>query len=722
MRSTSSKQAYLTGSNAFFLSRDPKTENRMRSWNMASWVYKQRSSIGKRITRTVGRSWLFNKSDGTSRESIHQQRLYKVLSALLLGLIGFGVNFQAIRFDFPPFQGMLMPGLVFPMLVALAWGWRYGLVSATLGLGCQTLWFIWLTDGCVAHLVSIPMLTLWIVWHGWCSSQSRKGHFTTHCIYLVEIPFRLGNTIVLYTVLYTALQWQPPTWMLSGQPGKYYLDIIHFYAIEQTVNGYIVLLIADVLRSLGPVRMLFGLKIQRGQVGTYYVIIAALLFGLLFWVIDGLVDYYKFREHLRFLIFEAPENALDSILLNVSSPDLFARTAFVMACLAGGILVSRLLRRQLESAAALEASEARYRRLHQTMRDAFVQMDMTGRIVDSNDAFQQMLGHSKTTLLSMKEADLTPLKWHASVAKIVTEQVLPLGRSEVFEKEYIRADGSRFPSELRIFLITDDSHTPIGMWSIVRDVTQRKQTEMERENAIKALKQSNEDLKQFAYVASHDLQEPLRMVASYTQLLAERYDNQLDERAHKFIRYAVDGAMRMQTLIRDLLTFSRVETRAKGFKPVDCHSALAVAIANLKTIIDETETLVTIGDMPNVWADASQLTQVFQNLISNGIKFRKPSTPPHIHVSAERIEDCWRFAVQDNGIGIDNKYKERVFVIFQRLHTRHEYPGTGIGLAMCKRIVHRHGGRIWFESLPEKGATFYFTLSSINRKELHHGS
>ncbi|MGD9188596.1 MAG: ATP-binding protein, partial [Desulfobacteraceae bacterium] len=410
---------------------------------------------------------------------------------------------------------------------------------------------------------------------------------------------------------------------------------------------------------------------------------------------------------------QAPENALDSILINVSSPDLFARTAFVMSCLAGGILVSRLLRRQLESAAALEASEARYRRLHQTMRDAFVQMDMTGRIVDANDAFQQMLGHEKKALLSMKEADLTPPRWRASIAKIVSEQVLPLGRSEVFEKEYLRADGSRFPAELRTFLITDDSGNPIGMWSIVRDVTQRKQAEMEREAAIKALKRSNEDLKQFAYVASHDLQEPLRMVASYTQLLAERYEDQLDQKAHKFIHYAVDGAQRMQILIRDLLAFSRVETRAQAFKPLDSHHVLCGAMANLKTLINETGALVTSGDLPIVQADESQLTQLFQNLISNGIKFRQPSTTPSIHISAQRVENRWRLAVQDNGIGIDSKYKERVFVIFQRLHTRDEYPGTGIGLAICKRIVHRHGGRIWFESSPGKGTTFYFTLPSI---------
>ncbi len=692
----------------------------MHSWNMESLVHRQRPAFGDGIKPTARRSGIFGKRAGTSREVLVKQRLCKLLVALLLGLVGFGVNFQAIRFDFPPFQGRLMPGLVFPMFIALAWGWRYGLVSATLGLGCQTLWFYWWADGNVEYLVTIPMLTVWIAWHGWCATQSKKSRFPLHNIYLAEIPFRLFNTIILYTLLYAALQWKPPTWLLAGRPGEYSLDLVHFRAIEQTVNGYIVLLITDVLLCLGPVRKLFGLKLQGGQADTFYVIITALMFGLMFWLIDGLVDYYKFREHLRFLIFQAPESALDSILFRVSSPDLFARTTFVMSCLAGGILVSRMLRRQLESAAALEASEARYRRLHQTMRDAFVQMDMTGRIVDANDAFQQMLGHEKETLLSMKEADLTPPRWRATVAGIVAEQVLPRGKSEVFEKEYVRADGNRFPAELRTFLMTDDSRNPIGTWSIVRDVTQRKQAELEREKAIEALKRSNEDLKRFAYVASHDLQEPLRMVASYTQLLAERYGDQLDEKAHKFIHYAVDGAQRMQALIRDLLAFSRVETRAQGFKPVDCNSALGVAIANLKAVIDETGTLVASGDLPNVPADESQLTQVFQNLISNGIKFRQPETTPHIRISAERLEEYWRFAVQDNGIGIDSKYKDRVFEIFQRLHTRNEYPGTGIGLAMCNRIVHRHGGRIWFESSPGKGSTFFFTLPFKQEEELEH--
>ena len=561
------------------------------------------------------------------------------------------------------------------------------------------------------------MLTLWIVWHGWCATHSKTARFPTTNPYVNEIPFRLCNTVLLYTLLYWALRYQPPPWVLHSMTGLKTSSIIHFKAVEQAINGYTVLLVADVLLTLGPIRKIFGLKKCPGQTATVIVISAAVLFGLLFWVIDGLVDYYKFREQLRFLIFSAPDSILDSILLKISSPDLFARTAFVVTCLAGGALVSMLLRKQLESAAALKESETRYRRLHETMRDAFVQIDMTGRIIDFNHAFQQMIGHAQDKLLTLKEEELTPPKWHAATEKIISEQVFSQGRSEVYEKEYIRADGTFFPAELRTFLITADAHECIGMWSIVRDITQRKQIELEREQAMHALKRSNEDLKQFAYVASHDLQEPLRMVASYTQLLAERYNNQLDEKARKFINYAVDGASRMQALIQDLLAFSRVETHVRGLKPVDAHSALCDATANLKTMIDETGTLITTDDLPHVQADETQLSQVFQNLIANGIKFRKKSSNPHIHVFANRQNDHWCLAVKDNGIGIDTKYQGRVFVVFQRLHTRHEYPGTGIGLALCKRIIDRHGGKIWFESTLKQGTTFYFTLPSTEREE-----
>lgn len=234
-------------------------------------------------------------------------------------------------------------------------------------------------------------------------------------------------------------------------------------------------------------------------------------------------------------------------------------------------------------------------------------------------------------------------------------------------------------------------------------------TLQESEQRAVNLARSNADLEQFAYVASHDLQEPLRAVVSYVQLLQKRYAGQLDERADKYIGYAVEGGQRMQTLINDLLTYSRVGRGVEELEPIDSQVALSRALASLSTAIDDSGVTVTADELPVVLANETMLAQLFQNLIGNAIKFRGDE-PLRIHVSAERGDEEWLFAVRDNGIGIAPEYTERIFVIFQRLHGREEYPGTGIGLAICKKIVERHGGRIWVESAPGSGATFFFTL------------
>jgi signal transduction histidine kinase len=241
---------------------------------------------------------------------------------------------------------------------------------------------------------------------------------------------------------------------------------------------------------------------------------------------------------------------------------------------------------------------------------------------------------------------------------------------------------------------------------------ERKRMEVALREKTEKLARSNEDLGQFAYVASHDLQEPLRMVTSYVQLLAKRYQGKLDADANEFIDFAVDGAVRMRKLINDLLTYSRVGTQGKELSPTDSEAALAQSVKDLEVTIEENGALVTHDPLPTVMADRPQLGQLFQNLIGNAIKFRG-NEPPRVHISASRNGSGWIFSVRDNGIGIAPEYSDRIFIIFQRLHSRQEYAGTGIGLAICKKIVERHGGHIWVESDVGKGATFCFSLPAV---------
>jgi light-regulated signal transduction histidine kinase (bacteriophytochrome) len=254
---------------------------------------------------------------------------------------------------------------------------------------------------------------------------------------------------------------------------------------------------------------------------------------------------------------------------------------------------------------------------------------------------------------------------------------------------------------------------------IVAELSAVREAHQRLDDQTRELARSNAELEQFAYVASHDLQEPLRKVASFTQLLGERYRNTLDERAHQYIDFAVDGATRMQALINDLLAFSRVGRLRVANRPVDLHRTAMLAVDNLSAAIEETGATVTVGDLPTVDGDPSLLATAIQNLIGNAIKFRRPDVAPQVVIEATDEGDQWEFAVADNGIGIEAEYAERIFTIFQRLHPRDVYPGTGIGLAMVRKIVEYHGGRIWLDPAHEgPGSTFRFTLP----KDLTEGS
>ncbi len=368
-----------------------------------------------------------------------------------------------------------------------------------------------------------------------------------------------------------------------------------------------------------------------------------------------------------------------------------------------------------KQAAELRKSEARKGAILVSAFDCIISIDHQGKIIEFNPAAEKTFGYTRAEVMgkSMAELIVPPSlrrKHHRGMQHYLATNEGPILGHPV-ESTAMRADGSEFPIEISITTIRLDKK-PL-FTGFLRDISERKQAQEKLEQTMAELERSNSELQQFAYIASHDLQEPLRMVASYTQLLAKRYQGKLDADADDFIAFAVDGATRMQALINDLLTYSRVGTRGEEFGSTDCETMLEKTLANLQVAIEESGTLITHDPLPTVTADASQLGQVLQNLIGNAIKFHGEETP-RVHISAEQKNNTWVFEVRDNGIGIAQKYLERIFVIFQRLHTREEYAGTGIGLAVCKRIVERHKGRIWVESEPGKGTSFYFTIPTNN--------
>ena len=386
----------------------------------------------------------------------------------------------------------------------------------------------------------------------------------------------------------------------------------------------------------------------------------------------------------------------------------------------------------------LRDGRARLEAILDTAVDAIITIDERGAIESFNPAAARLFDYEAEEVIGTNINRLMPSPYQeshdgylASYLRTGEKKIIGIGR-EVTGK---RKDDSVFPMDLSISEVVLGSRRIFT--GIVRDVTERKRFEAELHQHIQGLKEAqqlterqgehmreqaeelaaqNKELEQFAYVTSHDLQEPLRMIRSYTQLLTKRYKGRLDGEADEFISFVEGAVDRMQQLITDLLSYSSVGRKGKEFGSVDCETCVARSLANLSIALEETGATVERSALPQIFGDSTQLTQLFQNLIGNALKYRAQVTP-RIEVRAERQGREWLLAVSDNGVGIAPEHNERIFGMFQRLHGREEYPGTGIGLAICKKIVDQHGGRIWLESQPGQGSKFFFTLPAIEDRQ-----
>ncbi len=440
------------------------------------------------------------------------------------------------------------------------------------------------------------------------------------------------------------------------------------------------------------------------QLAPPIVALAAFVFALVLFLRDRRLAFLVVPLLCLVLLLDTLPPALP--IAFEESAALQAVLHLLLSSLALGVLafVGRTRTERLAEKRERMAGEARTTAILDAAVDVVILIDRRGIIQMANPALERLLGFAPSDVLGRNVSVLmgSPMReehdsYLANYQRTGQAKIIGIGR----DVEALHKDGRSVPVRLSVSRVEVEGDLYFA--GILHDLTDlhAKAAELER---------SNHDLQQFAYVASHDLQEPLRMISSYLQLIARRYRGRLDQDADDFIDFAVGGAKRMQTLINDLLAYSRVGTHGGGFADVDLNLVVSAVLADLDVAIRESGAVVDAGELPVLAADETQMRQLFLNLIGNAIKFRKPGTPPRVTIRARRERRRWLISVADDGIGLDEKFRDRIFVIFQRLHSTEEYPGTGIGLALCRRIVERHGGRISVDSRPGEGTTFTVSL------------
>ncbi|MBW1693474.1 MAG: PAS domain-containing protein [Deltaproteobacteria bacterium] len=584
------------------------------------------------------------------------------------------------------------------------------MLSATFGLGCQTMWF----KGGWESVVTVLMFTLWIVWHGWCADKFRKTRRSKWNPYVVEIPFRLLNIFILFTIFRWAFYLNPAPWAPEVTQVTVPITLINYTAIEAAINGYLILLLSDVLIIFGPVRKLFKLKIVREQKLTNYLLIAVIVISCFYWFIDSAYYKYILSNFSNSMIFDKQKNLIDLLFFNVPPYTLFVRISFFITLLIGVLLASKFMSKYRET-------ENFLRKIVELSPYPIIVIEPDGRVEYVNPTFVQTFGYALDEIPTVTEwfNKIFPnvfdrrefiLHWKEDLKKAKTDNTEPRmfnatnkdGKIQniIFRQVFVENDKEVVICEI----VSERIQAEDNFRKLNEELEQRV---AQRTGQLEAI---NKELEAFSYSVSHDLRAPLRSIDGFSMALLEEYSGKLDLEGQDYLQRVRLASQRMGQIIDDLLSLSRISRRELRKQDVNLSEIAENILNKLHERDPDRNVDIVIGHKVVAYCDPNLVEIVLENLLSNAWKFTAKQDKPWIVFDQIIQDNEMVYCVRDNGAGFDMAYADKLFGTFQRLHKDTDFDGYGIGLATVQRIINRHEGRIWAEGYVNRGASFYFAL------------
>ncbi|MBC7487470.1 MAG: PAS domain S-box protein [Cytophagaceae bacterium] len=616
----------------------------------------------------------------------------KVILSILCGIVSLLASPYGIEFMLGSIQIDLPWSLLFPIFISMAFGWQYGLLTGLSG-GAFFPFLLWEQDGWANVSTSILYLTFFVLLG--IAADDRYNKKTT--IALLRLACALGiyisfNYVYDYFVFNRMLSLNPSFWS-SHAITNLSQEILNGLVFKDSINVIALTLAADTLLRLPFVRKLIGMQVPADMKANTFIFITTLCIPIIVW--------------LAFI-------GMGAMLLRGENALQYEHKSFaLLLILANGFLVARLLfhfsENQFYIQSRLNESEERYRLIFENVEDVVYQMALDGIVLDISPSVYQMIGYTAKEIIGGRSTCL----YETDEERNVHLHLLSIeGSLNDYEITVRNKEGVFKHVSVNSRIIFDAHGMPHHIDGVIRDLTERKTYEMQIETQNQQLQIKNKELEQFAYISSHDLQEPLQTLLSVSNTLSEEYKGKLDQKADTYLTFINQSAARMQELVRGLLNYARIG-KSETLTPIDTQQLVKEIVSDMQSYIKAHEANVAWQQLPVIDGYAAELKQLFSQLIGNAIKFSKPGIKPEIIVSAKKQIGFWLFSIQDNGIGIETKDQEKIFMIFKRLHNRNEYDGTGIGLSHCKKIVALHGGNISVHSTPGKGSTFNFSIPRL---------